>query len=124
MGRSKTQAFSSGQNRLAALAKALGHPARIAILEYLGRNDACMCGSIVDALPLSQATVSQHLAVLKEAGLIHGDIGGPRICYCIDRTVYEEARALFADFLATPPRCCGTDHGPTTDTQQQCRRQQ
>lgn len=69
---------------LARLAKALGHPARVAILRLLIRRGECMCGAIVDELPLAQATVSQHLKVLKQAGLVQGEIDGPRVCYCVD----------------------------------------
>jgi len=69
---------------LARLAKALGHPARVAILKLLVARGECVCGAIVDELPLAQATVSQHLKVLKDAGLVQGEIDGPRVCYCID----------------------------------------
>jgi len=106
MGTSKTYAFSKHQNRLASLAKALGHPARIAILEFLARQDACICGDLVDVLPLSQSTVSQHLAELKRVGLIKGDIEGPRVCYCIDSNGWEEARTLLQQFLSDVKRCC------------------
>ena len=85
MGTSKKEAFNHDQNRLADLAKALAHPARIAILEFLAKQNLCVCGDIVEELPLSQATVSQHLAELKRVGLIKGDIDGPRVCYCIDK---------------------------------------
>lgn len=105
MGRSKKQVFSTDQNRLADLAKALGHPARIAILEYLARSDACVCGDIVNELPLSQSTVSQHLRELKNAGLIRGDIEGTRVCYCIDTKALEQARKLMDKFFTTK-RCC------------------
>ncbi|HET7513531.1 MAG TPA: metalloregulator ArsR/SmtB family transcription factor [Gaiella sp.] len=73
------------ERELAALAKALGHPARAQIVRLLLSRDACYCGEIVEELPLAQATVSQHLKVLKEAGLIRGEIEGPRTCYCADR---------------------------------------
>jgi ArsR family transcriptional regulator len=69
---------------LAALTKALGHPARVAILRLLMRRGECVCGAIVDELPLAQATVSQHLKVLKDAGLVQGEIDGPRVCYCVN----------------------------------------
>lgn len=104
MGRSKKQVFSTDQNRLADLAKALGHPARIAILEFLARSDACMCGDIVEELPLSQSTVSQHLRELKKVGLIKGDIEGTRVCYCIDKQALEHARNLMDKFLTS--KCC------------------
>jgi len=79
---------------LAILAKAVGHPARVAILRLLERREACMCGDIVDELPLAQSTVSQHLKVLKEAGLIRGDIDGPRVCYCVEPRVLRRLKAL------------------------------
>jgi ArsR family transcriptional regulator len=79
---------------LATLAKALGHPARIQILRLLTRREACVCGDIVDELPLAQSTVSQHLKVLKEAGLIRGDIDGPRVCYCVEVRTLRRLKAL------------------------------
>jgi len=81
---------------LAAFAKALGHPARVQILRLLTRRSACVCGDIVDELPLAQSTVSQHLKVLKEAGLIRGEVDGPRVCYCIDDRALRRLRALMA----------------------------
>lgn len=81
---------------LAAFAKALGHPARVQILRLLTRRSACVCGDIVDELPLAQSTVSQHLKVLKEAGLIRGEVDGPRVCYCIDDRGLRRLRALMA----------------------------
>jgi len=82
---------------LAAYAKALGHPARVAILRMLLRRGECICGGIVSALPLAQATVSQHLKVLKEAGLVRGEIDGPRVCYCIDESGLARARELLGE---------------------------
>jgi len=79
---------------LAALAKALGHPARVQIMRLLVRREACICGDIVDELPLAQSTVSQHLKVLKEAGLIRGEIDGPRICYCVEPRTLRRLKAL------------------------------
>jgi ArsR family transcriptional regulator, arsenate/arsenite/antimonite-responsive transcriptional repressor len=81
---------------LAALTKALGHPARIQILRLLLRRGACICGDIVEELPLAQSTVSQHLKVLKEVGLIRGDIDGPRICYCIEPRALRRLKVLVA----------------------------
>lgn len=81
---------------LARVAKALGHPARVAILRYLAACGDCMCGDIVNHLPLAQATVSQHLKVLKEAGLIRGSIDPPRVCYCVDPRGLARARTLFS----------------------------
>jgi ArsR family transcriptional regulator len=79
---------------LAQLAKAVGHPARVQILRLLVRREACVCGDIVDELPLAQSTVSQHLKVLKEAGLIRGEIDGPRVCYCIEPHAMRRLKAL------------------------------
>lgn len=81
---------------LAALAKALGHPARVQILRLLLHRNACVCGDIVDELPLAQSTVSQHLKVLKEAGLVRGDVDGPRVCYCIEPAALRRLKALVA----------------------------
>lgn len=95
MGATKTENFSKEQNEIATLAKALGHPARIAILEYLLSVDACICGDIVNVLPLAQPTVSQHLKELKNAGLIKGSIEGNAICYCIDEKTLEKMQSYF-----------------------------
>lgn len=84
MGIVRTELFTAEQNRLAALARVLGHPARIAILHLLARRGTCVNGSLVEELGLAQATISQHLWELKNAGLIRGAIEGTRICYCID----------------------------------------
>ncbi len=79
---------------LAELAKALGHPARVQIIRLLVRREACVCGDIVDELPLAQSTVSQHLKVLKEAGLVKGEIDGPRVCYCVEPRALRRLKAL------------------------------
>jgi DNA-binding transcriptional ArsR family regulator len=84
MGKSKIDFFTEAQNDLAIVFKALGHPARIAIVEYLLNVDACVCGDIVDELPLAQATVSQHLKELKQAGIVQGNIEGKNSCYCLN----------------------------------------
>lgn len=84
----------AADEELAELGKALGHPARVKILRLLVRKAACVCGDIVDELPLAQSTVSQHLKVLKEAGLIRGDVDGPRVCYCIEPGALRRLRAL------------------------------
>lgn len=94
MGVTKVENFSSKQNELAVLAKALGHPARIAILEHLIGIDRCICGDLVEELPLSQATISQHLKGLKEAKLIKGNIEGTSVCYCIDQVNWKKAQHL------------------------------
>ncbi len=85
---------ADADQELAALAKALGHPARVQIMRLLVRREACICGDIVDELPLAQSTVSQHLKVLKEAGLIRGDIDGPRTCYCVEPRTLRRFKAL------------------------------
>ncbi len=80
--------------KLARLCKALGHPARITILEHLKNLDSCICGEIVEVMPLSQSTVSQHLKVLKECGLVQGEVEGPRTCYCVDKAALNEFKQL------------------------------
>lgn len=99
MGLTKTEEFTKTQNELAVLTKALGHPARIAILQFLIKTKACVCGDIVDELPLSQSTVSQHLKELKNAGLIKGDIDGPSVCYCIDEKAWAKAKKAVVDLF-------------------------
>jgi DNA-binding transcriptional ArsR family regulator len=95
MGISKTEEFTPKQNQIGNLAKALGHPARIAILDVLSKREECICGEIVEQLPLAQPTVSQHLKELKNAGLIKGSIEGNTICYCIE----EKGIRKFIDYL-------------------------
>lgn len=110
MGASKTDQFTDNQNAMATLAKALGHPARIAILEYLLKVDTCICGDIVEVLPLAQPTVSQHLKELKNAGLIKGNIEGNAICYCVEEKTIEKLQAYFtaisANIQAKKSNCC------------------
>ncbi len=108
MGLTKTEVFTAEQNRVAELAKAFAHPARVAILQLLVRKKACVCGDLVDELPLAQATVSQHLKELKRIGIIQGDITPPRVCYCINEPVWEEARRAFGGVLDSlmPVSCC------------------
>ncbi|MEP7317458.1 MAG: metalloregulator ArsR/SmtB family transcription factor [Panacibacter sp.] len=97
MGATKTDRFTNKHNAIATLAKALGHPARVAIIDYLLKVDACICGDIVNELPLAQATVSQHLKELKNAGLIKGEIEGNSICYCIDEKSIAKLQTYFAN---------------------------
>ena len=108
MGLTKTEEFTRAQNDLAMLTKALGHPARIAILQFLIKTKSCVCGDIVDELPLSQSTVSQHLSELKKAGLIKGDIEGPSVCYCIDEKAWTKAKKVISDLFEgyDEPNCC------------------
>jgi len=100
MGATKTTHFTSNQNAIATLAKALGHPARVAILEYLMTVEACICSDIVNELPLAQPTVSQHLKELKNAGLIKGNIEGNTICYCINETAIKILQSYFENVSA------------------------
>ncbi len=97
MGATKTEHFTDRQNQLATLAKALGHPARIAILDYLLKVDTCICGDIVNELPLAQPTISQHLKELKNVGLIKGNIEGNTICYCINENSLKVLQDYFTN---------------------------
>lgn len=97
MGTTKTELFTERQNQISLMAKALGHPARIAILEYLLKVNQCICGDIVGELPLAQPTVSQHLKELKNAGLIKGTIEGTSVCYCIDEAGIAKMEAYFTE---------------------------
>lgn len=90
MGISKTDVFSKEQNQMAIIAKAIGHPARVAIINYLLKQNTCICKDIVAELPLSQPTISQHLKELKNAGLIQGTVEGNSVCYCLDRKGFEQ----------------------------------
>ncbi len=99
MAYSKKNSFETRQARLAELSKALGHPARITILKTLMERNRCICGEIVEVMPLAQSTVSQHLKALKEAGLIKGVVEGPTSCYCIDEKAIAELRWLIAEFF-------------------------
>ena len=108
MGLTKTDNFTTTQNELASLAKALGHPARVAIIEYLANSNSCVCGDIVDVIPLAQATVSQHLKELKLAGLIQGSIEGNTICYCINGETWKKFSTMLEPLFekARSPNCC------------------
>lgn len=109
MGVTRAEKFSREQRDLASVMKALAHPARIAILQHLIQANACICGDLVDALPLAQSTVSQHLKELKRAGLIKGRIEGTSVCYCIDADAWQAARPLVLglfDHSASPQTCC------------------
>ncbi|HRO42598.1 MAG TPA: metalloregulator ArsR/SmtB family transcription factor [Flavipsychrobacter sp.] len=108
MGVSKSELFTEEQNKLAAMAKAIAHPARIAILQHLVNADACVCGDIVQQTGLAQATTSQHLKELKNAGVIQGTVEGTSVCYCINPKVWNEYRDFFATFFKKmkEPKCC------------------
>jgi DNA-binding transcriptional ArsR family regulator len=99
MGATKTTLFTKQQNEMAAMAKALGHPARIAILQHLVKRNACVCGDLVEELGLAQATTSQHLKELKNANIIQGTIEGVSVCYCINPKTWKQYRELFMSFF-------------------------
>lgn len=106
----KKDEFTQKEQDLAAFAKAMSHPARIAILKVLAQKNECICGEIVDVLPLAQSTVSQHLKELKTAGLITGETDGPRSCYCINWKAFEKINTefgfLFEKLKETNKKCC------------------
>jgi DNA-binding transcriptional ArsR family regulator len=103
MGLSKTSEFTVQQVRIAELAKALAHPARVAIVQHLLLAKECICGELVEVLPLSQSTVSQHLKEMKKAGLILGSVEPPRVCYCINPAALQELRLVLGSFAN---KCC------------------
>jgi len=104
MAKPKTSEFESVDAEMARYADALSHPARIAILKVLSQRRECVCGEIVSVLPLAQSTVSQHLKVLKESGLIQGEVDGPRSCYCVNPKAVEKLSVLFHDLLGQMPK--------------------
>ena len=108
MGITKSELFKKKQNRIATLAKAFDHPARVAILEYLLSNKSCITNDLVNELPLSQSTISQHLKELKQIGIIKGEVEGPKLNYCIDERVWDEAQTIFNNLFSkfTPRDCC------------------
>ncbi len=110
MGLTKSDEFTVRDNRLAKYAKALAHPARVAILRLLADRRSCVCGDIVEVLPIAQSTVSQHLKELKAAGLIQGEIDGPRVCYCINEAEWNGAQKALAEFfqlhVPVADKCC------------------
>lgn len=109
MGLTRTEIFTDKQNEFAKLLKAIAHPARIAILQQIISSRACICGDLVDELGLAQATISQHLKELKNAGLIQGTIEGVSVCYCINPEVWKELESELGTFFSTykaPADCC------------------
>ncbi len=109
MGTTKTEIFTDRQNRFAEMFKALGHPARIAIIQHLVKTQACICGDLVDELGLAQATISQHLKELKKVGLIQGTVEGTSVCYCIEPKVWKYYKNTFDAFFVpyvNKDRCC------------------
>ncbi|MBL7796629.1 MAG: winged helix-turn-helix transcriptional regulator [Saprospiraceae bacterium] len=106
MAASKIEVFTDIENELAELAKALGHPARVAILRELARRNVCVCGEIVNVLPLAQSTVSQHLKELKSAGLISGTVEGVKSCYCINHDSVSRLKNLLDELFAAVSQNC------------------
>jgi predicted transcriptional regulator len=109
MGTTKTEIFTDEQNRLAVMLKAMAHPARIAILQHLIKANACICGNLVDELGLAQATISQHLKELKNAGIIQGTIEGVSVCYCIEPTAWAKLQKDLGGFFQSytlNQKCC------------------
>jgi DNA-binding transcriptional ArsR family regulator len=110
VGVSKTDIFTDRQNQLSILAKAIGHPARVAIIEFLLKQQTCICKDIVGEVPLSQPTISQHLRELKKVGLIKGTIEGNTVCYCLDKKGFEDLHnytSMVLDSLNKPnSECC------------------
>lgn len=95
MGLTKEEIFTKEQNYIASIAKVLGHPARISILQNLIKKNTCICGDLVDEIGLAQATISQHLKELKKIGIIQGDIQGTKVCYCINPKKWKEIQSIF-----------------------------
>jgi predicted transcriptional regulator len=109
MGLTKTEIFTDEQNELAVMLKAMAHPARIAILQQIIQANACICGDLVDELGLAQATISQHLKELKNAGLIKGTIEGVSVCYCIEPKAWEKLEKELCNLFQSykdPNTCC------------------
>lgn len=110
MGLIKSEIFTDDQNQLASIAKVLGHPARIAILQHLFKIKGCVCGDLVNEIGLAQATVSQHLKELKKVGLIQGEISGTSVCYCVNAERWSEVSILINEFLMRGIHCCNTEN--------------
>ncbi len=106
MAQNKSDEFKADEIQLAELAKALSHPARIAIIKELAKRNVCVCGEIVDVLPLAQSTVSQHLKELLKVGLIKGEVDGPKSCYCINTKTLDKYMTLFSRFFGNLESCC------------------
>ena len=110
MGLSKTEIFTTEQNQIASMAKAIAHPARVAILQHLLKVNSCVCGSLVDEIGLSQATISQHLKEMKKMDLLQGRVEGTSVCYCINPQMYVQFKiifnALFGSDLNATSSCC------------------
>lgn len=104
--RTKPEHFDETSVRLAGYAKALAHPARLEILRILVDRRSCVCGEVVEVLPLAQATVSQHLKALKEAGLVQGEVDGPRVCYCVNEEALERLGTELLAYVRSLSTCC------------------
>lgn len=106
MGLTKSEIFTQEQNEIAALAKVLGHPARIAILQNLIQRNTCVCGDLVSDIGLAQPTISQHLKELKNIGIIKGTIEGTSVCYCIDEEKWSAIKDTMLQFFTSNLHCC------------------
>lgn len=107
MGASKVDIYSNEINEIAVIAKVFSHPARVAILQYISKQDACICNDIVDEIGLAQATISQHLKVINDAGLLNGTFEGKSLCYCLNIERFQELQTLFNSFFnQTKSNCC------------------
>lgn len=110
MGISKTEIFTNEQNEIAKIAKVLGHPARVAILQHLFKINTCVCGDLVEEIGLAQATISQHLRELKNVGLVKGNVAGTSVCYCIDTKNWSGIKDKMISFLnldsSSEGKCC------------------
>ena len=109
MGTTKSEIFTEKQNRIASMLKALAHPARIAVIEYLIKSKSCICSDLVEELGLAQATISQHLKELKTAGIIKGTVEGTSVCYCIDKKIWKQYQQHMQQFFVSyevKSSCC------------------
>jgi len=107
MGASKVDIYSNDINQIAAIAKVFSHPARVAILQYISIQEACICNDIVEEIGLAQATISQHLKVINDAGLLKGTFEGKSLCYCLNIERFQELQTLFNSFFnQTKSNCC------------------
>ncbi len=107
MGVSRLDIHSEEVNKIAAIAKVLAHPARVAILQYISTQDSCICNDIVDEIGLAQATISQHLKVINDAGLLKGNYQGKSLCYCVDIDRFQEVQEIFNTYFnKTKLNCC------------------
>ena len=100
MGITKTDIYTADQNEIATIAKVLGHPARIAIIQHLIKVNTCICGDLVSEIGLAQPTISQHLKELKKTGIIKGNVKGTSVCYCLDQSVIQKLEGLFVSLFS------------------------